>query len=142
MNTTTIVKSVFFNASRETVWEFLTDKDKLGTWYHPAEKDLAEGSDYSLYRLDDAGEKVPQITGRVVEMKAPSRLVTTFVIGPFQGQETTITWILEESAGGTRLLLTHEGIAEVMGEGAMHLLMALDHGWDKHLGDLRTGASA
>lgn len=142
MSTTSIIKSVFFNAPRETVWEFLTDKDKLGIWYHPAESDLAEGQAYCLYRLDEAGEKVPQITGRVLEMKVPWRLVTTFVIGPFQGQKTTITWILEEAAGGTRLVLTHEGIAEVMGDGAMHLLMALDHGWDKHLGDLRSQTSS
>ena len=30
MSDATIVKSVFFNAQRETVWEFLTDKDKNG----------------------------------------------------------------------------------------------------------------
>jgi len=40
MNTTTITKSIFFNAPRETVWAFLTDKDKLGEWYHPAEADF------------------------------------------------------------------------------------------------------
>lgn len=141
MSTTTITKSVFFNASRETVWEFLTDKDKLGEWYHPAEANLENGTDYSLYRVDENDQRVPQITGRVVEMDAPSRLVTTFVIGPFQGKETTITWVLEEAAGGTRLLLTHEGIAEAAGDGAMHLLMALDDGWDKHLADLRKSAS-
>lgn len=137
MSTTTITKTVFFNASRDTVWAFLTDKDKLGEWYHPAEKSFVEGEDYSLLQLNDDGARVPLITGRVLEMDAPSKLVTTFVIGPFQGNETTITWVLDEAAGGTRLLLTHEGIAEATGEAAMHLLTALDDGWDKHLADLR-----
>ncbi|NNE85289.1 MAG: SRPBCC domain-containing protein [Alphaproteobacteria bacterium] len=137
MRTTTITKSAFFHASRETVWEFLTNKDKLGEWYYPAEADFVEGEDYCLYRVDDTGAKVPQITGRVIELKAPVKLVTTFVIGPFNGAETTITWTLEEAADGTRLLLTHEGIAEAAGAAAMHLLMALDDGWDKHLADLR-----
>lgn len=137
MNTTTITKSTFFNASRETIWSFLTDKNKLGEWYHPAEADLVAGQDYSLYRIDENDQKVTQITGRVLEMNAPSKLVTTFVIGPFQGKETTITWELDEAAGGTRLLLTHEGIAEATGEAAIHLLTALDSGWDKHLADLR-----
>jgi len=29
MSDSTIVKTVFFTAPRETVWSFLTDKDKL-----------------------------------------------------------------------------------------------------------------
>lgn len=140
MNTTTITKSVFFNASRETVWAFLTDKDKLGEWYHPAETDLTEGEDYNLYRVDETDKKIVQISGRVLEMNAPSKLVTTFVIDPFNGNETTVTWILDEAAGGTRLLLTHEGVAEATGEAAMHLLTALDKGWDEHLSDLRKAA--
>ena len=142
MNTTTITKSIFFNAPRETVWAFLTDKDKLGEWYHPAEHSLIAGQDYSLYRIDENDKKITQISGRVLEMNPPSKLVTTFVIEPFKGNETTVTWILDEAAGGTRLLLTHEGIAEATGEAAMHLLTALDNGWDKHLSDLRNLASS
>lgn len=141
MTETTITKTVFFQASKHAVWSFLTDKDKLATWYHPAEEDLEAGADYALYRLDDAGERVTQISGRVLEMDAPHRLVTTFVIAPFEGRETTITWTLEEAAGGTRLTLVHEGIAEAAGAAALPLLMALDNGWDVHLGDLRTKAS-
>jgi len=137
MKTTTIMKTVFFNASRETIWSYLTDKDKIGEWYHPAESDLTEGEDYVLFAVTDDGERKRQIWGRVVEMDRPRKLVTTFIIDPFQGNETTITWILDEAAGGTRLLLTHEGIAEATGEAAMHLLTALDIGWDKHLSDLR-----
>jgi len=137
MKTTTIMKTVFINASRETIWSYLTDKDKIGEWYHPAESDLTEGEDYVLFAVTDDGERKRQIWGRVVEMDRPRKLVTTFIIDPFQGNETTITWILDEAAGGTRLLLTHEGIAEATGEAAMHLLTALDIGWDKHLSDLR-----
>jgi uncharacterized protein YndB with AHSA1/START domain len=134
---TTIFKTIFFNAPRETVWLFLTDKDRLGQWYHPAEADLAEGEDYVLVRRTDDGESVRQVWGKVLEMDAPNRLVTTFIIGPFGDAETTVTWVLEDVAGGTRLSLTHEGIAEAAGQAAMQLLMALDHGWDKHLDSFR-----
>ncbi|MEP1206755.1 MAG: SRPBCC domain-containing protein [Rhizobiaceae bacterium] len=138
----TIEKTVFFNASKQTVWSFLTDKDKLALWYHPAEQDLADGESYTLYRLDDDGKKVPQITGEVLEMQAPERLVTTFRIGPFGDNATTITWRLEDVADGTRLHLTHEGIAEAAGDAALQMFMALDHGWDVHLGDLRSSVNA
>ena len=138
---TTIIKSMFFSLPREIVWSYLTDKDKLGTWYHPAEADLEAGKNYSLYKVDENNERVTLVTGRVIEMKPPSKLVTTFVIDPFQGNETTVTWELHKAAGGTRLSLSHEGIAEATGEAALHLLTALDNGWDKHLADLRTEAS-
>ena len=141
MKTTTITKSIFFNATREVVWAFLTDKNKLGEWYHPAEADLALGQKYSLYRIDENDKKITQITGRVLQMNVPSKLVTTFIIDPFQGNETTVTWILDEAGGGTRLLLEHEGIAEATGNAAMHLLTALDAGWDKHLAVLRNLAN-
>jgi uncharacterized protein YndB with AHSA1/START domain len=139
--TTTISKTVFFNASRATVWSFLTDKDKLAQWFHPAEADLTEGEDYALVRKTDDGLSVRQIWGRVLKMEAPSKLVYTFVIDPFNGAETTVTWVLEEAAGGTRLSLTHEGVAEATGNAAMQLLMALDHGWDEHLDRLRKSAT-
>lgn len=140
-DTTTITKSIFFNASRDTVWSFLTDKDKLAKWFHPAKANLAIGEEYALTRMADDGAKVPLIWGRVLEMDAPNRLVYTFVIGPFDGAETTVTWTLEEAAGGTRLSLTHEGIAEATGPAAMQLLMSLDHGWDEHLDRLRNSAA-
>jgi uncharacterized protein YndB with AHSA1/START domain len=38
---TSIEKTIFIDAEPGIVWEFLTDKDKLGTWYHPAEQNLA-----------------------------------------------------------------------------------------------------
>ncbi|MGI9425814.1 MAG: SRPBCC family protein [Hyphomicrobiaceae bacterium] len=141
MTTTTIIKTVFFDASRETVWSFLTDKDKLGAWYHPAEADLAEGEPYELYKVDDDGARARLIWGRVLKMQPFDKLVTTFCIAPFGGRETTVTWQLSESAGGTRLHLTHDGIADAAGEATLRFLKALDDGWDQHLGDLRKAAA-
>ena len=135
--TTTMTKSVFLKASCETVWAFLTDKDKLGEWYYPAEADLTLGQEYCLYRVDETDKKIPQITGRVLEIEIYKKLVTTFIIEPFKGNETVVTWELNEVAGGTRLLLTHEGIVEASGEAALHLLTALDKGWDEHFSEFR-----
>ncbi len=135
--TTTITKSVFFNASRETVWSYLTDKDKLGEWYHPAVANLTAGSPYKLYEKGSDPEGPAMIWGDVKDMQSPSKLVTTFCIPPFGDVETIVTWTLEEAAGGTRLTVTHEGVAEAMGDAAMGLLQALDKGWDEHFQQLR-----
>ena len=141
MTDTTIVKTVFFNASVETVWSFLTDKDKLGKWYHPAEENLSEGQEYSLLEQNDDGSYRKIVWGKVTEMIAPSRLVQTFCINPLGGGETTLTWQLETVAGGTKLTLTHEGIAEAAGEAALGLFCALDAGWDAHFARLRENAN-
>ena len=135
--TTAITKTVFFNASRETLWAYLVDKDKLGEWYHPAVEDLTANSAYKLYKKDSNPQGEAIIWGEVKEMQAPAKLVTTFCIPPFAGKETLVTWVLEEAAGGTRLTVTHEGVSEAMGDGAMGLLQALDKGWDEHFQQLR-----
>ncbi len=135
--TTTINKTVFFEASRETVWAFLTEKDKLAQWYHHSDRDLREGEPYELFRIDDNGARIPQIWGRVLTMDAPHRMVCTFMIEPLGGAETTVTFVLEDAAGGTRLSLTHEGVEEAAGHQTMRFLKAFDNGWDEHFDHMR-----
>ena len=77
------------------------------------------------------------VGGSVMEAKRPEKLVYTFTIEPFSGAMTTVTWLLQEVHGGTRLVLEHEGIGAAAGNMALPLLMALDAGWDAHLGQLR-----
>ena len=136
MTTTTIEKSIFLAASRETVWDYLTDKDKLSEWFHPAADHLVEGKPYEL--LQDANNPESKICwGDVLSAKKPSSLIYTFTVKPLGGAMTTVTWTLEEAAGGTRVSLKHEGVAEAAGEAALGLLLALDKGWDKHFDKLR-----
>jgi len=141
MSTTTISKTLFLAASRETVWSYLTEKDKLAEWFHPADKDLVQGQTYAL--LSDASDSESKICwGEVLKATKPSLLSYTFTIKPMGEAKTTVTWTLEEAAGGTRVSLAHEGIGEAGGEAALGLLMALESGWDKHFLKLRGGLAA
>ncbi|PCJ95083.1 MAG: ATPase [Hyphomicrobiales bacterium] len=142
MTEATITKSAFFAASRETVWAFLTEKDKLGQWFHPAKENMQEGKDYALIHTNEDGTETPQCWGQVLEMDQPNRLVYTFTIKPLGGAMTTVTWTLDACAGGTKLSLKHEGIEAAAGEAALNLLMALDGGWDKHIAGLRAATAA
>lgn len=137
MSDTTITKTIFLDATAETVWSFLTDKDKLAQWFHAADVNLTQGSDYTLGDKANDGSLVRKCWGTVVESERPKKLVYTFTVEPLNGAMTTVTWILQESFGGTRLTLHHEGIGEAAGKVALPLLMALDAGWDQHLGRLR-----
>ena len=139
--TDSIIKTVFLKAPKETVWAFLTEKDKLARWFHPAEENLADGQDYALLGDSAEGGSVRQCWGTVQHWEPPTRLVYSFTVKPLNGAMTTVTWTLDEMDGGTRLTLLHEGVG-VAGDAAFGLLMALDKGWDEHFGRLRGVASA
>ena len=139
MTETTITKTVILNAPREIVWDFLTKREKLARWFHPAENDLQEGQDYTL--LDQRADLSRICWGTVLEMRPHESLVYTFTVKPLNGAMTTVRWSLKEVAGGTQLTLTHEGIEKAAGQAAFMMLSALDKGWDDHLGRLRESAS-
>lgn len=131
----TITKTIFLPAPRETVWSFLTESDKLARWFHRADKNLTDGQDYALLERTDDGVDARVCWGTVLLMEAPSKLVYSFTIGPLDGAMTTVTWTLDDVGDGTRLTMQHEGLDKV--EAPFGLIMALDKGWDEHLGRLR-----
>ncbi len=139
MTNPTLVKTIFLAASAETVWSFLTEKEKLVQWFAPSaipiESDLAVGEEFAMMSDTDDGTKV--CWGTVQEMERPSKLTYSFSVKPLNGAMTKITWTLKEDHGGTVLTLEHEGIADAAGEAAFGLLSGLDAGWDRYLGALR-----
>ena len=138
--TETMTKTVFFKTSRDWVWAFLTEKDKLATWFHPAEADLADGSDYALIAPSAEGEPVKQCWGTVEHWDPPAKLIYSFTVKPLNGVMTKVIWTLDEIDGGTKLTLRHQDLP-TEGEAALGLLRALDKGWDEHLGRLRDAVS-
>lgn len=142
MAETTINKSIFLAAPRETVWAYLTEKDKLAEWFHPAESDLSQGNDYALVKIADDGATDKLCWGTVLKMEPHSSMVWSFTVKPLDGAMTTVTWHLEEVNGGTKLSLVHEGIEAAAGDGAWGMLSALDVGWEEHLARFRTSAAA
>lgn len=134
---TNITKSVILAASRETVWAYLTDKDKLAEWFFQGEANLEAGQDYALVQIDQDGNSEKMVWGKVLEMTPPEKLVYTFTFKPLGGALTTVTWELQEVQDGMKLSLTHSGIEAAAGEAAMNLLLALDAGWAKHIMKLR-----
>ncbi|MGI9521719.1 MAG: SRPBCC family protein [Hyphomicrobiaceae bacterium] len=133
----TITKTVFFSVSREVVWSYLTVKDRLAEWFHPAAADLSANEDYALMESGESGLANKVCWGRVLHWEPHVKLAYSFTVKPLNGAMTTVTWILEDVAGGTRLTLVHEGLAEAVGASAIDLLKALDKGWDEHFGKLR-----
>ena len=132
MTANVLTKTAILAAAPETVWQFLTDKDKLATWFHPADANLSTGNDFAL--LD--AKREPLCWGKVISMDPPSELVYTFTVKPLQGVMTTVTWQLEPLDDGTRVTLIHEGL-DTANAVPFGLIQALDAGWDEHLAALR-----
>lgn len=135
MTETNIVKTIFIDANPETVWSYLTDKDKLGEWFHGADVNLEEGSNYQL--LGDEGNKI--CWGQVLEANAPTRLAYTFTHNPLEGIESTVIFELCPAHGGTLLTLTHKGLDKALSN-PLQMLISHDKGWDDHFGRLREKA--
>lgn len=135
MTDATITKTIFLSASRETVWAFLTEQDKLAQWFHRSDRDLAEGQDYALLEKTDDGADATLCWGTVLQMEPPSKLVYSFTVRPLDGAMTTVTWTLDAVGDGTRLTMQHTGLAEV--DAPFGILLAMDAGWDEHLASMR-----
>lgn len=141
MTNSTLTKSIILAASQETVWAYLTEKDKLAEWFHLTGRDLCAGEDFACTQTTPEGEQEKIIWGTVLTMERPRKLVYSFTVKPLAGKMTTVSWYLDECLGGTRLTLIHEGIEEAAGEGGFGVLTALDAGWSKHLENLRKSAA-
>ena len=128
MSTDTITKTIFFTTDPKTVWSYLTQKDKLAQWFHPAQSDLQAGEDYALMEQQEDGSMSKVCWGTVQHFEPPQKMVWSFTVAPLKGQMTTVTWTLDECQNGTRLTMVHEGIEAAAGAGALTLLGALDAG--------------
>ncbi len=134
-----IVKTIWIDAEPGHVWSYLTDKDKLGDWFQPAEKSLTLGKDYVCYPAPEEKDGA-RVFGKVLEMEKPDRLVMTFNHA-YLNHDTQVTFTLAAKDGGTELVLVHNGFAGAPGDLQKHID---DHnsGWDPHLQDLQEKAAA
>ncbi len=136
MTTHAIEKTLILAAPPATVWDFLTDPDKLAIWFHRPGAALTATGAFSMPGED--GE--PLVWGEVREARAPEVLSYSFTARPMGGLMTDVTWTLTPVEAGTRLHLHHDGIPQ--GAEAFGLLTAFDGGWDNHLVRMREALAA
>ena len=134
MTETVLTKSIYLRATPAQVWAFLTEPEKLAIWFHKPAAPLVEGA-YEMFGTE-SGDRL--MWGEVLLAEPFARLEYTFGINPLGNHMTTVKWQLDEVAGGTRLSLRHEGIPSTLE--AFDLTLALDKGWDEHLGRMRSAA--
>ncbi len=125
-------KSVVVPLGADETFALLTQPDRLRRWFTvTARIDLRAGGDYRW--TVDPGHTA---AGTVVEVEPGRRLVLTW---GWEGSDdlppgaSTLTVTLEPADGGTRVLLSHDGLTEE--QAASH-----GEGWSHFLGRLETAA--
>lgn len=132
MTNRTLNKTIFLRASRVEVWEYLTEPDKLAIWFHKPKKTLAAGDKLEMFGTE-SGDKL--IWGEVRVARPPEYLEYSFTVKPMGEATSLVKWTLSDVPGGTQLSLEHEGLPD--SAEAFDLILAMDKGWDEHLGRMR-----
>lgn len=107
-----IVKTHQFNSPISKVWDAISVADEISSWFIQADFRAEAGYTYTFTH-----EKTV-ISGKVLKANPVYELVYTWVVSGTD-VETTVSWKLEESGGGTLLTLEHFGISNYPGETAV-----------------------
>ena len=107
----TFVYVTYIAASPEAVWHALTDADLTARyWGHRNVSDWQPGSTWQHLRTDGSG--IADVTGTVVEVQPPERLVLTFPGSDEQraGIPSQVTFTIERHQDIVRLTVRHDDL--------------------------------
>jgi uncharacterized protein YndB with AHSA1/START domain/DNA-binding transcriptional ArsR family regulator len=130
----TYVYVTYIRASPEQVWQALTDAELTARyWGHANVSDWQQDSAWEHRRVDGSG--VVDVTGRVIKVERPTRLVITFEDSPDSQQPrepSVVTFLVEPHQDIVRLTVTHENLAN------QAMLSGISHGWPAVLANLKS----
>ena len=122
-----ITKEYQFNHPIDKVWDAITDKEKISTWFIKTDFMPTEGFNYTFKH--EEGEECTTINGTVLKVHPTNELVYTWIV---EGTEvvTTVSWILSEEVEGTKLILEHSGISNYPPDAVTPMFESFSKGWD------------
>lgn len=130
-------KTIYLKADSDTVWDYLTQPDRLAEWFQKPSAPLVEGGALEMFGRD-SGDRV--IWGKVRVARQSEYLECSFSVKSMSDAVSLVKWHLAAVECGTRLSLEHEGLPETT-EG-FGLILVLNNGWDEHLAKMRKALHA
>jgi uncharacterized protein YndB with AHSA1/START domain len=104
-----VERTIWINASRERVWQAITDPEQIEHWFSPGTQwrgsGLEVGGTFSVYNPETDSDMYTQV---IAVINPPAHFVTHTVPEP-SGLTYVTDWKLQEENGGTRLILTYSG---------------------------------
>ena len=102
-------RSIWIDASRERVWQAITDPKQLQQWYSPTTpwllSALEVGGRFYIYNVETESEMYTEL---IELLDPPHHLVKRSVAKPPETPHVT-AWRLDEENGGTRVTITNSG---------------------------------
>jgi uncharacterized protein YndB with AHSA1/START domain len=133
--TKTIQREILIPQPREQVWRALTDSTTLATWMFPNDFEPRVGHQFTFHVPPNPKMRFEGLAVRceVLECQPPSRLVFSWSASGLV--DTRVSFELEPSGEGTRVLFEHSGfdVSQPWGEQAFR---GAEFGWTKMLGQL------
>ena len=132
-----IERSIWIKASRERVWQALTDPEQIAKWFSPGSTFKATGSEAGARLYVENPETGEEMYVQILDViEPPHRLVQRSVPEPPEVSQTT-EWTLEEENGGTRLTLIHSGYERQPGDTRWNNMEQNTFGFGMMLDNLR-----
>lgn len=126
-----ITKEKLFNHPIDKVWNAITKAEEISTWFLQADFKAEVGYNYVF---NSTGEECSPIIGQVKSV-SPYTLIYTWIVKDTPGT-TTVTWKLETTNDGTKLILEHSGISNYAGETAVAMFESFNGGWNNCISGL------
>lgn len=120
-----VIKEREYEHSIDEVWNAISEGKNISVWFIHADFKAEVGYEYTFTATEEHGGTV--IQGRVLQA-APYTLKYTWKVAGTD-IETTVTWILSEDNGVTKLRLEHSGMTQ-FGEAAEQSAAHFSTGWD------------
>jgi uncharacterized protein YndB with AHSA1/START domain len=128
-----VTRELVIDASPETVWEFITDPEKISRW--KGKLGSFDAKPGGVFRIEVIPDNIA--SGEIVEADPPRRLVYTWGWegGSVPPGSTTVEYELVPEGSGTKLLFTHRDLPNTE-SAASHA-----QGWDHYLERLAIAAA-
>lgn len=121
------------NASAESIWKALTDRDEMKFWYFTIPDCEPEpDQEFDFYESCEGGKYLHR--ARIVENVPNRKLKHTWTYPELSEAVTTVTWELQQEEDGTRVTLIHENIEGFDGLGKVFSRASFTEGWNAIIG--------
>lgn len=111
-----IERSIWIDASRERVWEALTDPEKVERWFSPGTRWVSTGLEVGARLYSPDPETGAERYVQVMDVVEPPHRLVQHSEPPPPGSFQVTSYTLVAEKGGTRLILEHSGYAHLTEE--------------------------
>jgi uncharacterized protein YndB with AHSA1/START domain len=113
-----VVSEIYIAAEPEQVFQALIDPAQVPAWWgqkgvyrcETYEADLRVGGDWRMVGSGREGRPF-EVKGKFLEINCPRRLRYTWIATWTGSVQTTVQWELTATQNGTRVTITHSGLA-------------------------------